>query len=267
MKKDRNETVVGFFVLIGLLILTVLIFFVSGVYLFRSGYSLNVMYDYVSILDRGAPVRLAGVRVGEVSRVDIVRDEKAKLSRVCVKLFIQKGVEVRENYAFKIQGTHILSEPHIEISPQVGEAPLIPPDTMIEGVAPVPVENLIRQADEIASQVSGSLKVIHEALQDKEARQAIHDILVNLSTLTQSMNQVMGGSDSDFKVAIKNIRTSSESLSDILGRIEKGEGTAGKLLTQDELYNELKAFVQEIKTHPWKLLKREGKRKKFLGIF
>ena len=48
--KRRNETTVGMFVVIAFILLTVSIFFISGVYFFRSGYTLSVIYNYVSIL-------------------------------------------------------------------------------------------------------------------------------------------------------------------------------------------------------------------------
>ena len=61
MKKKSNEVSVGVFVILGFIFLTLVLFFVSGVYLFRSGYTVSAMFNYVSILNRGAPVRMAGV--------------------------------------------------------------------------------------------------------------------------------------------------------------------------------------------------------------
>lgn len=234
MKKARNEVVVGMFVIFGFILLSLIVFFVSGVYLFRPGYALNVMYEYVSILDKGAPVRMAGVRVGEVSKVDLTYDAARKKMRVQVKLFIEKGVEIRENYLFKIQGTHILSEPHIEITPVPGDSPHVKSGQVMEGVPLFALDDLIDDANTIAQQ---------------------------LELLTVSMNKVMSGSEEDMKLALTHIRTSTESLSVILDRIEKGEGTAGKLLMEDELYQEMRAFVAEIKAHPWRLMKKDGGRK------
>jgi phospholipid/cholesterol/gamma-HCH transport system substrate-binding protein len=267
VKKEQNEMVVGMFVIVGFVALTLIVFFVSGVYLFRPGYALSVFYEYVSILDRGAPVRMAGVRVGEVSKVDLIFDEKNQKTRVRVKLFIEKGVEIRENYVFKIQGTHILSEPHIEITPEPGNLPFLKHGATIEGVTPIPLEALIQKADEIAEKLVEILSRVQLATQEPETAKALKDIVLNLAALTESLNVVLSGSEQDLKQAVQHVRSSTESLSHILERIEKGEGTAGKLLTQDELYQEMRALVSEIKTHPWKLLKRDGGRKKFLWIF
>ncbi len=210
MKKKSNEVSVGVFVILGFIFLTAVLFFVSGVYLFRSGYTVDVMFNYVSILNKGAPVRMAGVRVGEVSQVDIVYDKAMQNNRVRVKLFIEKGMEIRENYAFTIRGTHVLSEPHVEITPNPGTFPLLHKGSVVEGVPLVAVEELIDQA--------------HKTL--------------------------------------GNIESSSASLSDILGNVEKGDGTLGKLLVKDELYTEMEAFMKDVRAHPWKLLRKDSKNKR-----
>ncbi|MFA5159850.1 MAG: MlaD family protein [Candidatus Omnitrophota bacterium] len=210
MKKKNNEVAVGIFVILGFIFLTLVLFFVSGVYLFRSGYTVNVMFNYVSILNKGAPVRMAGVRIGEVSRVDIIYDQAKQNNRVRVKLFIEKGVEIRENYAFTVRGTHVLSEPHVEISPKPGAFPLLKKGAVVEGMPLVGMEELMDQA--------------HGTLD--------------------------------------HIESSSASLSNILGKVEKGDGTVGKLLMEDELYREMNAFMKDVRAHPWKLLRKDSKDKR-----
>ena len=232
MKKKTNEVSVGVFVILGFIFLTLVLFFVSGVYLFRSGYTVAVMFNYVSILNKGAPVRMAGVRVGEVSQVDIVYDEVKQNNRVKVKLFIEKGVESRENYEFTVRGTHVLSEPHVEITPKPGNSPLVRKDEVMEGVPLVAMEELMDRAREV---------------------------LNNLSSLSGSLKDSFKSPDGNVYQSFQNIESSSASLNKILGRIEKGEGTIGKLMMEDELYREMNAFMKDVKEHPWKLIRKSSK--------
>jgi len=243
MKKKNNEVSVGFFVILGFIFLTLVLFFVSGVYLFRSGYTVDVMFNYVSILNKGAPVRMAGVRVGEVSRVDIVYDKTKESNRVKIKLFIEKGVEIRENYVFTIRGTHILSEPHVEITPKPGTFPLLRKGALIEGVPLVAVEELFDEA---------------------------HGVLKNLSSVSGDMSKAFMGPDGDIYRGLKNIEASTASLSKILGSVENGDGTLGKLVMDDGLYNEMDAFAKDVREHPWKLVRKDSKNSKkwyFLWLF
>ncbi|MFQ5952377.1 MAG: MlaD family protein [Candidatus Omnitrophota bacterium] len=48
----------------------------------------------------------------------------------------------------------------------------------------------------------------------------------------------------------------------IFGRLRDGEGTVGKLLTEEKIYNDLEDFVADIKAHPWKLLSKPRSRRK-----
>ena len=235
MKKKSNEVSVGVFVILGFIFLTLVLFFVSGVYLFRSGYTVDAMFNYVSILNQGAPVRMAGVRIGEVSQVDIVYDEVKQINRVKVKLFIEKGVQIRENYAFTIRGTHVLSEPHVEISPKPGNFPLLHKGSLVEGVPLVAVEEIMDKA---------------------------HETLDHLSLVSESLADSLKKPEGDVYRSLQHIESSSASLSQILGKVEKGDGTIGKLLMEDELYREMEALVKDVRAHPWKLLKKDSKDKR-----
>ncbi|HOE68073.1 MAG: mce related protein [Candidatus Omnitrophica bacterium ADurb.Bin314] len=270
MKKNTNEMAVGVFVIVGFIFLTMVLFFVSGVYLFRSGYGLRIMYEYVSILDRGAPVRMAGVRVGEVSKVRLFFDEMKKKNRVEVKLFIEKGVEIGENYQFKIQGTHILSEPHIEITPVVGATRLLKDGDSVEGVSPVAVEELVERAHEISNQISEIMAKFRAGVESDGTIEDLKTMVKNFSDISTALNTTVGGSEGRLKQSVQNIESSTDSLSKILDGVERGEGTLGKLLREDELYEEMCAFVKDIRAHPWKLLKKDskdGKKKKWYYLF
>lgn len=261
MKRSQDEVKVGAFVLIGLILFSMLVFFISGVYLFRPGYIISVKYDYVSILDKGAPVRMAGVRVGEVSKVDLVYDEALKKLRVQVKLFVDKAFRVQSNYKFEIRGTHVLSEPHVEISPVTGEAPLLKGGEVLEGEPLMPIEALIERAQHIAKDLQEIVGSFHNAVATEEASNNLKMMMANMAQISESLKTVLSGNEQDLKKSIDNVEAATASLEKIMQTIESGEGTAGNLLMKDELYKDMKAFMSDIKRHPWKLLKKD---KKFL---
>ena len=241
MKKKSNEVAVGIFVIVGFIFLTLVLFFVSKVYSFRSGYTFDVMFEYVSILDRGAPVRMAGVRVGEVSKVDLVYDETKKMSRVRIKLFIAKGVEIRENYEFTVRGAHVLGEPHVEITPKPGNFPVVNKGALIQGAPLIEMEDLFGQA---------------------------RDVLQNISSVSRELDVSFKRPDGDIYKGLKNMEASSASLSKILGTVEKGDGTVGKLLMEDELYKEMDAVAKDVRAHPWKLVRKDsGSKRKWYFLY
>jgi len=48
----------------------------------------------------------------------------------------------------------------------------------------------------------------------------------------------------------------ADSANTVMTGVKDGKGTIGKLLTDDTIYNDLEAFVKDIKAHPWKLFKK-----------
>lgn len=262
MKKKSNEVSVGVFVILGFIFLTLVLFFVSGVYLFRSGYAVEVMFNYVSILNKGAPVRMAGVRVGEISQVDIVYDKAKQNNRVKVKLFIEKGVEIRENYTFTIRGTHILSEPHVEITPRPGNYPMIHKGAVVEGVPLVAVDELIDRAHEILSHLATLLDKFMTGGEGPGSLEDLKTLIRNVSSLSGALDASLKAPNGEMHQSIQNIESSSASLNHILGKIEKGDGTLGKLLMDDEIYKEMEALVKDVRAHPWKLLKKDSQDKR-----
>jgi len=53
-----------------------------------------------------------------------------------------------------------------------------------------------------------------------------------------------------------DLRKFMSSANTVMDKVKAGEGTVGKLFMDDGLYNELDAFVKDLKAHPWKLLSK-----------
>ena len=256
MEKTRFEISVGFFVVIGFLILSLIVFFVSGIYIFRPGYHLVATFDYVGIINRGAPVRFAGVRVGEVSKVEIIkpRDEKSK-TKIQVTFFIEKNVEVREHYEVSVQGTHIMSEPHIAINPVYEAGRILKDGDLIEGISPSTMDDLIKRGESIAMRIDSLLEGVQD-LFDADTKNSLRESIQNMNHLLKSMNAATEGQEQDLRAMITNLNDVTEQMSALLKRTNAGEGTLGKLITEDEIYNDLRDFTKDIKTHPWRLFKK-----------
>src|SRR5260221_13076273 len=73
-----SELRVGLFVLVGLLILAVAIFYVTGAGFLGPKYRLKTYLPEVSGLSVGAPVRLDGVEIGNVEKIRPVPREAGK---------------------------------------------------------------------------------------------------------------------------------------------------------------------------------------------
>ena len=259
MAKPRFEVAVGLFVVLGFLILSMIVFFVSGVYFFRPGYHLKAQFDYVGIIDRGAPVRFSGVRVGEVTKVDILEPgEERKTAKIEVTFFVERHVVVKDNYEVSVRGNHVMSEPHVSITPMPGEGRVLKDgDVVKEGISPFAMDDMFQEGQVILERMGKLLEDIGTAFEDPETKAMLSDSLKNMNNLLKSLNEIVVGEEEEYRAMIVNFNRVADEMAEMLERLNRAEGTIGKLITEDEVYLDLRDFVKEIKTHPWRLLKKD----------
>ena len=257
MIKLKTEAVVGMTVMGGFVLLAFIVFGISGIYFFRPGYNLSAVFKFVGIIDRGAPVRYAGVKIGEVKKVEIVNSSAPQTGNVRITFFVVEGVKIHENDKVSIQGTHIMSEPHIAIEP-VLENPgrLLKGGDSVQGIDPVSMDELIKQGREITAKFNQFMTEAEKTFQAVGSEGMIRQTLVNMSELLASLNQIFKGNEEQVREGLAGLNKSATQLSALLDKVNRGEGTLGKLVVEEELYNDLRGFVKEIKSHPWRLLKK-----------
>ncbi|MFA4981268.1 MAG: MlaD family protein [Candidatus Omnitrophota bacterium] len=198
------ELKVGIFILIGIAILFLIVFSIGDINFSKNGYLIKVTFNFASGIGPAAPVRLAGVGVGQVQGIKVVYDEAAKQTKAELTVWIQEGTHIEEDAVATINTLGLLGEKYLEIVPGTIGKPLVQNDGMLIGKDPVPMEKITE----------------------------------NLASLSDS------------------VRT-------IVDKLKKGEGTVGKLLMEDAVYNDVKAmtgnfreFSEDVKRHPWKLLNK-----------
>ena len=72
-RDEKLEMKVGIFIGIGIFLMFLIVFSIGDRYPFEKGYNVKVIFDYVNGITKDAPVRLAGVDVGEVKRFGLRR--------------------------------------------------------------------------------------------------------------------------------------------------------------------------------------------------
>ncbi len=77
----------------------------------------------------------------------------------------------------------------------------------------------------------------------------------NLSILSTSLQEAV--EKGDLPRTMENIKISSEAIRDILEKTQNGQGTVGGFLVKDEIYNDMRDLMSDVKKHPWKLLKKK----------
>ncbi len=196
MKGISFEVKVGISILIAVLILIGMIFSIGDVYFIRPGYHIKVLFNFANGISMNAPVRLAGIEVGEIDGIRIIYDTKERRTKVELSAWIKKEVRIEEDSRAVINTLGLLGEKYLEIFPGSSEKTL-KEGSILVGVDPISTENMTYEVKELL-----------------------------------------------------------DSLKTIVGRLERGEGSAGRFLTDDSIYENLEEFTADIKKHPWKLMNK-----------
>jgi phospholipid/cholesterol/gamma-HCH transport system substrate-binding protein len=161
MGKRSIETLVGFFVLLGMLGLVFLALKAANLGQVGGGDTYRVLarFDNIGGLKARAPVRSAGVTVGRVTGISL----DPKTFQGVVTMEIQRGFQFPKDSAAKILTSGLLGDQYVGLEPGGDDKNLAPGDTVAQTQSAVVLENLIGQfitsrADAPAGAASGATK-------------------------------------------------------------------------------------------------------------
>jgi phospholipid/cholesterol/gamma-HCH transport system substrate-binding protein len=143
MGKKSIETLVGFFVLLGMLGLLFLALKAANLGSLGGGdsYLIQARFDNIGGLKVRAPVRTAGVTVGRVTK--IVLDGKS--FQGVVSMEIERGYQYPKDSAAKILTAGLLGDQYVGLDPGGDDKNLAAGDTVPQTQSAVVLENLIGQ--------------------------------------------------------------------------------------------------------------------------
>jgi phospholipid/cholesterol/gamma-HCH transport system substrate-binding protein len=143
MSKKGIETLVGLFVLLGILGVVFLALKAANLGSFNGGDTYPVMarFDNIGGLKVRAPVRSAGVTVGRVASISL----DAKTYQGVVRLEIQRDFQFPSDSSAKILTSGLLGDQYIGLEPGAEEKTLASGDSIKQTQSAVVLENLIGQ--------------------------------------------------------------------------------------------------------------------------
>ena len=231
------------------------------------------------------PVSINGLKVGKVKSVDFTNDGSANL---IVTLAIESDFEFSENSKVQLYDASLLGGKGVNILPAFDGAGIAKSGSYLKGVSSAEglsgmidkkikpmqdqAELVMSNANNLLGNVNGLLDSIqiNKTLLDlnktllsyKKTSEILNEILITnkgtlsatLSNFSQISNRINGDT---LASTIQNLDKSLQSLNLLLTQLNKGEGTLGKLIKDDAIYNnlegttkQLEALLQDFKLNP-----------------
>ncbi len=200
--KTKLELRVGAFVFIGLVILVFFVLSIGGFKTWSTGYRININFNFVNGVKVGAPVRFAGVDIGEVKKIKLEFVPDQNRSNVRLEIWVRDIVQIPADSTVWVNTLGLLGEKYVEIIPGKDYVNVLKENQSVAGIDPLP----------------------------------IHEIFNRVENIMHNLDEGL--------IKIKN-----------------KEGSLGKFIYDDALYNELESFAADIRKNPWKLFFKTKEKK------
>lgn len=218
MVKDRakTETLVGSFILVGLLMLGGLALQFGNIMEWAKGkYSMTVDFKEATGVIKGSSVRMLGAKVGEVAS----RPELMESAKVRVTLSIEDKFNIPKGSVFQIAGAGFLGDKEIIITPPEEETTAyIEAGSQLKGGGPSGLELIQADAESIAEDARILMKDARTAMVKMDS--SLDDIRAVAIRLSESIEIINDGVLSDANVT---------NLSSAIAHFEKATKSAAEL--------------------------------------
>jgi phospholipid/cholesterol/gamma-HCH transport system substrate-binding protein len=223
------ELRVGLFVLAGLFIIAIAIFYVTGAGILGPKYRVVTYLPEVESLTTGAPVRLDGLEVGNVQTMRLTPHPQDAMHNIELTLRIDKKFQdsIRTDSQAGLATEGLLGNRFVTISRGL-TGTVIPNNGVIPGKAELEMKAMIEKGTALMDTM-GSLSEDLRGIVDKvKSGQGSVGMLMNDPALYNHLNSTAARLDA------------------VAASVQRGEGTLGKLTASDELYNKVDDVVSAV---------------------
>ena len=266
---DRHERglefKVGVFVFVGLAMLGALVvqFGRLGEGL-KTYYGLTVRFNDASGLLKGSDVLLAGAKIGKVSGGPrMVREGQG----VDVPLKIYDYIKVPEGSKFTVGSSGLLGDRFVNVTMPPGQPKaFLAPNTYISGARETGIDDLTREGGALVNDLRGTVQKIDTTVdrlnQDtlssanmenlKSSMAHLNEATGALAESSKKLDGVIEKADSTMESAKKaadNLQNAIADARKVIRSATEGKGLFAALLTNQELANDLRALVSNLRAH------------------
>ena len=267
--------------------------YLKGKSIFKDTKTLYTVYDEVEGLIPGAKVTINGLSIGKISNIDFL----PSTTKILVTMDVRKELNFSTESAAMLYEVGLIGGKAISIVPKFDNNKIIQSgDTLRSEIKPsftdlinrqieplqIKIESMLTSADSLFVGVSNVL--------DSDTQANLKNTLENLSVTMENLNNaslaahnILAQNQEQLNATFVNIKDTSENLKSItdsissaeisqsinqfsktvaglntiVSAIDAGEGTAGKLIRDEALYDNLRAATKELellmrdlKNHP-----------------
>lgn len=255
--------------------------FLKGTSLFETQKTVYAFYTEVEGLSVGSNVTLNGLVIGKVMEIDFAEDQRS----IKVEMKVRKDLRFSKKSKATLYEIGLIGGMAIAIDPEYSNAVFQSGDTLVSIKKPGLTELINKQItplqEKLISMLSsadsifvGVSNVLDTPTQEnlKYALESLTTTIDNFGELSASLERTVSANEVAFNATMSNLSSSSQKvdqlmdslnglalnktfsrfdktvsrLNNVLKKIDEAEGTAGQLITDKELYENLARSTKEM---------------------
>ncbi len=213
LSASQKEKVVGLFIIIPIIILLIVFIFIGRTkHFFEEKYKIKAVFKEGEGLKAGIPIILSGIDIGAIKSVQLNEQNQVEAILEIRKVYQSK---IRNDSKATVAKAGFIGEQRIKIYPGSPSLPIIPDGGKINVEEGMAIEDMVNRVRPVLENVEKTLNKIAEIAGNIPST-AASDIIGNIKSITED--------------------------------IKKGKGTAGAILTERDLYNNINETVKKADT-------------------
>jgi phospholipid/cholesterol/gamma-HCH transport system substrate-binding protein len=215
---------VGLLVLVGLFLIAVTIFYVTGAgAAWVPKYQVRTYLPEVSGLNVGAPVRLDGVEIGNVDSINMTKRpttgqfDRNRSVEVVMRIDTEVKDDIRSDSEASLVTEGLLGNRYVNITRGVTGA-TVEPGGEIKGAPEKAMKEIVERGAELVQNLNEVSKRVRAIVDGIDAGEGTIGKLIHDDQLYRNANSIVAKAER------------------IVGTVEAGEGTIGRLVKDDSLY-------------------------------
>ncbi len=230
-----KEAILGLFVLVVFAVF--LIFTInmgSGLFAGRKVHY-PVYFTHIGTLEKGAPVKQAGLPIGEVDNISsTVVMAPTPTYFVVVDISVKEDAHVSYDSMASVNTLGMMGEQYIELS--YGDLEKAPEYTILKGRGPQQMDQLIAEMNLLIQEVRKITLALGKVLGDSAFQQNITKLTENLKKISEEINDFLGGEEDRLKDIMQNAQIASANLISLIASSELFVTDARNMLNENRIH-------------------------------
>lgn len=278
--KISREVKAAILVISGILLMIFLFNYLRGINILSNNAEYHTTFDY-NALDTSAPVTIKGNKIGKIIGIEY----DAKTGKTKVTISVKDDLKFSTNSKIKLYETGLMGGNALAIVPEPGDQMAKSGDYLESAVEAGLIRSLTENFSGISSNLGNTMQSADTLLinlnklvvddSEEGLKKTIAELNITIASfnrLSNSINALVSKNDTELTSAIKNFNAVASNLAvvsndlkdvklsesvmklentltnidNLMADVKNGNGTLGKLMTDDELYTNLEGASKQL---------------------